>query len=348
MKTIRVNASESYDVVISGGILGKIAELCPVKGCKAALISDDRVFLLYGDIVKNALEKSGFTVAVHIFQNGERSKNIAEYTKILEFLAENQLTGSDCIFALGGGVCGDMSGFAAATYLRGIRFVQIPTTFLAAVDSSVGGKTGVNLTAGKNLVGAFHQPTFVLCDTDTFKTLEKETFLDGVSETIKCGMIRDKALFDKMSENYTDDLEEIITSCIEVKRSVVEEDEFDSGARRLLNFGHTIGHTIEKLSGFGVTHGHAVAIGMAIVTKASYKMGICGKAVYDELIKTLKNCGLPTDCEYTAEQIYQTALLDKKRRGDSITLVLPKEIGECILAEIPTDELYNFIEKGLE
>lgn len=348
MKTIKVNASKSYDVIISENILDKIGELSPIKPCKAAIISDDRVFALYGRIVEESLKKAGFLVVCHTFKNGEQSKNITEYAKILEFLAENQLTRSDCIFALGGGVCGDMSGFSAATYLRGIKFVQIPTTFLAAVDSSVGGKTGVNLTAGKNLAGAFHQPDIVLCDTKAFETLEEETFLDGVAETVKCGMIRNKALFEKMSGNYKEDLESIIADCISVKRDVVEADEFDTGERQLLNFGHTIGHTIEKLSNFKITHGHAVSIGMAIITKASYRTGICDKSVSDELIKTLKNCGLPTECEYSAEDIYKTALSDKKRMGDTITLVVPKQIGECVLYQIPTDELYNFIEKGLK
>lgn len=347
MKTIKINASKSYDVIISENILDNIGKISPVKPCKAAIIGDDRVFALYGKRVEKSLLDAGFSVVSHTFKNGEPSKNITEYAKMLEFLAENQLTRSDCIFALGGGVCGDMAGFCAATYLRGIRFIQIPTTFLAAVDSSVGGKTGVNLAAGKNLAGAFHQPELVLCDTKTFETLEKETFLDGVAETVKCGMIKNKSLFEKMSDNYMEDIETVIADAVSVKRDVVERDEFDKGERQLLNFGHTIGHTIEKLSSFKITHGHAVSIGMAIITKASYKLGLCDKSVSDELIKTLKNCGLPTECEYTADDIYKTALQDKKRMGDTITLVVPKTIGNCVLYEIPTGKLHDFIEKGL-
>lgn len=348
MKTIKVKASKAYDVVISENILDKIGELCPVKACKAAVISDDKVFGIYGKRLVEALEKSGFTIISHTFKNGERSKNITEYARILEFLAENQLTRSDCIFALGGGVCGDMSGFAAATYLRGIRFVQIPTTFLAAVDSSVGGKTGVNLQSGKNLAGAFHQPEMVLCDTKTFETLDEGVFSDGVAEAVKCGMIKSKDLFLKMGKDFKKDIESVVASCVEIKRSVVEEDEFDLGLRQLLNFGHTIGHTIEKLSNFSVTHGHAVAIGMAVITKAAYKTGVCDESVYDELIKTLKICNLPTECSFSAEEIYKTAMSDKKRTGDTITLVLPKSIGECVLEKISTADLYEFIRKGLE
>lgn len=348
MKTIKVNASKKYDVIISENILDNIASLCPISPCKAAVISDDKVFGIYGQRLISALSGAGFSVVSYTFKNGERSKNLTEYAKILEFLARNQLTRADVIFALGGGVCGDMSGFAAATYLRGIRFVQIPTTLLAAVDSSVGGKTGINLACGKNLAGAFHQPELVLCDTKTFETLDKDVFGDGVAEAIKCGMIKSEALFNKMGGGFTDDIESVVADCVEIKCSVVEEDEFDTGMRQLLNFGHTIGHTIEKLSNFSVTHGHAVAIGMAQITKASYKLGFCDECVYDKLIKTLLACGLPTECEFSAEDIYKTALSDKKRAGDTITLVIPKKVGECVLKKFSTEDLYEFIKKGLE
>lgn len=347
MKTIKVKASKSYDVTVCEGILDKIGELCGINPCKIAIISDDKVFPLYGERVKKSFVDAGFSVVCHTFKNGEQSKNITEYAKILEFLAENQLTRSDCIVALGGGVCGDMSGFSAATYLRGIKFIQVPTTFLAAVDSSVGGKTGVNLDAGKNLAGAFHQPSAVFCDIKTFESLEEEIFLDGVAETIKCGMIRDKELFEKMSGNYREDIEDIIFRCILVKRDVVEADEFDTGERQLLNFGHTVGHAIEKLSDFKISHGHAVAIGMVIITKATYLAGMCDKSVYDSLLETVKNCGLPFETKFAAEDIVKVALGDKKRTGTTITLIIPEKIGECVLYKIPTDELYNFIKKGL-
>ena len=269
-----------------------------------------------------------------------------EYTNMLEFLAENHFTRSDAVAALGGGVTGDMAGFAAASYLRGISFIQIPTTFLAAVDSSVGGKTGVNLKSGKNLAGAFHQPSLVICDTECLKTLPEETFADGVSEAVKCGMLENFEMLEKMQSEY--DVEEIIAQCVEIKRSVVCEDEHDTGMRQLLNFGHTIGHTIEKNSGYTITHGHAVSMGMAAITLAAERDGIAEKGTYEYLCSVLKKCRLPIDCPFSAEDIYSVALSDKKRNGNSITLVLPEKVGKCILYKTDTDKLLDFIKKGLE
>ncbi len=350
MKKIRIDASVKYDVVISGGSLDGLGESvsATLGKSRAALVSDDRVFSIYGERVKKSLSDAGFDVVCHVFENGEKSKNTEEYIKILEFMAENQLTRSDIAVALGGGVVGDMTGFAAATYLRGIKFVQVPTTFLAAVDSSVGGKTGVNLKNGKNLVGAFHQPSLVMCDTDTFDTLSNEIFADGVSEAIKCGMISDEELFEKMNGDFKREIEEVIAGCVGIKSEVVANDEFDTGSRQLLNFGHTIGHAIEKCSNFSITHGHAVAIGMAIITNAACKIGFCPRETYDRLVCALKKCGLPTECPYTAEELYKVALSDKKRTGDSVTVVLPKRVGECVLKKISTAELLEYIKRGLE
>lgn len=350
MKKIHINASKEYDVMISRGILDTCGELIGnvIPKCRAAVISDDKVFAFYGAAVKKSLEKSGFEAIAYTFENGEKSKNIETYTKILEFLAENRFTRTDIVIALGGGVTGDMAGFAAATYLRGIKLVQIPTTFLAAVDSSVGGKTGVNLPAGKNLVGAFHQPSLVICDTDTFGTLEEERFSDGVAEAIKCGMIRNKELFEKMSGDFKTDIEEVIAECISIKRDVVVNDELDTGERQLLNFGHTIGHAIEKCSDFKLTHGHAVAIGMVVISKAAERLGLCDDGISAAIEKTLKSCGLPASCNFSAEELYSVALSDKKRAGNSVTLVVPEKIGHCVLRKVTTEELLKYIEKGLE
>ena len=350
MKKIHINASKEYDVIISRGILkdtGKlIADILPQS--RAAIISDDKVFSLYGSTVISSLTEAGFNTVSFTFPNGEKSKNTATYIQILEFLAENRLTRTDIVIALGGGVTGDMAGFAAATYLRGVNFVQIPTTLLAAVDSSVGGKTGVNLENGKNLAGAFHQPSLVICDTDTFDTLDSETYSCGVSEAIKCGMIADKKLFEKMSGNFRENIEEIIADCVSIKRDVVNCDEFDTGTRQLLNYGHTIGHAIEKCSNFSITHGHAVAIGMAIITNAAEKKGLCETGTYQEVLKTLEKCELPTTCSYSANELYSVTLSDKKRAGNSITIVLPKTIGKCVLHKVSTDELLEYIMEGLE
>lgn len=350
MKKIHIDASTEYDVIIKSGILkdtGKlISDILPK--CKAAIISDDKVFPLYGETVAKSLEGAGFCVVSYIFKNGEMSKNSDTYIEILEFLAEEKLTRSDIIIALGGGVTGDMAGFAAATYLRGIKFVQIPTTLLAAVDSSVGGKTGINLKSGKNLAGAFHQPSLVICDTDTLSTLDSETYLDGVSEAIKCGMIKDASLLQKMNGDFKENIEDIIAACVSIKRDVVNCDEFDTGLRQLLNYGHTIGHAIEKCSNFKITHGHAVAIGMAIITNAAEKDGFCERGTYQKVIDTLTKCGLPTKCEYSAEELYNVTLSDKKRAGNTVTLVLPEKCGNCVLHKVFTEELLEYIKKGLE
>lgn len=347
MKKVHITASNEYDVIIGKGILensGKLISEILLCG-KTVIVSDDKVYSIYGETVKKSLEDSGYLVEVITFPNGERSKNIETYTKILEFLAEKNLTRSDFLVALGGGVTGDMAGFAAATYLRGIRFVQIPTTFLAAIDSSVGGKTGVNLDLGKNLVGAFHQPSLVICDTDTFKTLDKKTFADGVAEAIKYGMIKEPELLEKLAGNF--DIDEVVETCVMIKRDVVAKDEFEQGERKLLNFGHTIGHGVEKCSNYTVTHGHAVAIGMSIITKAAEELGICPKGMSQSLDELLEKCGLPAKCPYSAEELYNVALSDKKRSGGLITVVLPKVKGECILNTITVAKLRDYIEKGI-
>jgi len=349
MKKVHVNASKEYDVLIGKNLLadcGKLIKEVMSKG-KTAIISDDKVYGLYGETVKKSLEESGYSVETYTFPNGEKSKNIATYTDILEFLANVGLTRSDFIVALGGGVTGDMAGFAAASYLRGIEFVQIPTTFLAAIDSSVGGKTGVNLNAGKNLVGAFHQPSLVICDTETFKTLSEENFADGVAEAIKYGMISMPELLEKLSGDYINEIDDIVEACVSIKRDIVNEDEFEGGVRKLLNFGHTIGHGVEKCSGYGVTHGHGVAIGMSIITKATEEMGLCDKGLSQKLDTLISKCGLPTKSPYQAEELYKVALSDKKRSGDSIIVVLPKHEGECVLKKITVDELLEYIKKGI-
>ncbi len=349
MEKIHVNASKEYDVLIAENILPEIGEYISgiTAPCKAAVVADDRVFEIYGNTVIKSLKAGGFDVCAHTFKNGETSKNMTELENILDFLAENQLTRSDIVIALGGGVTGDMAGFAAAVYLRGIRFVQVPTTFLSAVDASVGGKTAVDLKSGKNLAGAFHQPSLVICDTKTFDTLDDKTFADGISEAIKCGALRDAHLFSLMKGNPRSDAAEIVSRAVTIKRDLVAEDEFDTGARQLLNYGHTVGHAIEKCSGFSITHGHAVAIGMAVITKAAEADGICEKGTYDTLCENLRANGLPTVCEYGAAELYDVILSDKKRSGYTITLVLPKKIGWCDLYKMPVSELPEFIKKGL-
>ena len=267
---------------------------------------------------------------------------------LLIFLAENNITRNDCIVALGGGVVGDLSGFAAATYLRGIDYVQVPTPLLAMVDSSVGGKTAIDLPAGKNLCGAFYQPAFVLCDTQTLSTLPEDIFRDGCSEIIKYAVLFDQALFAHLQENgIAFDRESVISRCVEMKRDVVAADEFDRGARMKLNLGHTVGHGIEAGSNFTVTHGKAVAIGMAIVARAASKSELCSVDTADAIIRLLQVFGLTVITNFPSIELADAAMHDKKRSGDTIHLIVPRAIGQCDILPIETLELKSFIEAGL-
>ena len=249
MNTVTVNASRSYEVKIGPGLLSQLGAEAATVGAKgvAVIISDSNVWSLYGSTAENSLVRAGFSVLSYVFPAGEQQKNAATYLDLLTFLATNRVTRSDCLVALGGGVVGDLTGCAAATYLRGIGYIQVPTTLLAAVDSSVGGKTAIDLEVGKNLVGAFCQPKLVLCDTDTLDTLPQNIFRDGCAEVIKYGILYDPEMFALLLKTGMDfPREKIITRCVELKRDVVAEDEFDTGCRMKLNLGHTIGHSIEN------------------------------------------------------------------------------------------------------
>ena len=344
MKTVTVAASKTYDIHIDSGLLcaiGKEAQKLG-KAQKVCIISESNVWPLYGETVKNSLESAGFSVISYVFPAGEESKNAATFLNILNCLAENKLTRTDMIVALGGGVVGDLAGFAAASYLRGIRFIQVPTTLLAAVDSSVGGKTAIDLPAGKNLAGAFWQPSLVLCDTDILSSLPMDVFRDGCAEVIKYGVLYDPVLFSHLEEKgLSFDREWVIARCVELKRAVVMEDEFDTGARMKLNLGHTIGHGVEAISQFSISHGKAVSIGMAIVTRAAQ----CKDT--NRVLSLLKKFGLPISTEYAADALYAYTLSDKKRSGHTINLIIPNAIGECAIVPTPTTHLQPFIQAGL-
>lgn len=344
MKIVTVNASKKYDIKIGSGLLPSIGEEARKlgKAAKVCIVSETNVWPLYGEIVRNSLESSGFSVVSHVFPAGEESKNGFTYLTLMNFLAENKLTRSDLIVALGGGVVGDLAGFAAATYLRGIRFIQVPTTLLAAVDSSVGGKTAIDLPAGKNLCGAFCQPSLVLCDTDTLNSLPTDIFRDGCAEVIKYGVLYDEPFFSNLEQAGPDfHREAVIARCVELKRDVVMEDEFDTGARMKLNLGHTIGHGVEARSNFQLSHGKSVAIGLAIVSRAA-KCPDSGR-----ILACLEKFGLPTTTDYPVEDIYQYTLSDKKRSGGTVNLILPRKIGHCDIVPTPVEDLKTFIEEGM-
>ena len=350
MKTIEVSASGSYQVKIGSSLLStlgvQVAGIC--RSGTAAIVSDSNVWPLYGQIATESLEKAGFRVVSFVFFAGEESKNGQTYLELLNFLASRQVTRSDCLIALGGGVVGDLTGFAAATYLRGIAYIQVPTTLLAAVDSSVGGKTAIDLPAGKNLAGAFYQPRLVLCDTDTLTTLPAEIFRDGCAEVIKYSVLYDPQLFSQLMLSGPDfDRESVIARCVELKRDVVAMDEFDNGLRQKLNLGHTVGHGIEGHSNFTVSHGRAVAMGMAIVARAAAAGGLCSRADADAIVQLLERFHLPTGTDYAAEDIYRCALSDKKRSGGKVNLIVPRAVGRCDILPTPVEELKSFIEAGL-
>ena len=351
MKTIKVTASNNYDVLVGRGLLQELGVYIKtlIKAQKIAIVSDSNVWPIYGKEAVNSLENAGFTDTISfVFPAGEESKCGETYLSLLNFLAENKLTRSDCLIALGGGVVGDMTGFVAATYLRGIDYIQVPTTVLAAVDSSVGGKTAIDLPVGKNLVGAFYQPRLVLCDIDTLHTLPTDIFRDGCAEIIKYGVLYDPQLFAHLEERGLDfDREAVISRCIELKRDVVAADEFDRGERQKLNLGHTIGHSVEANSHFTVSHGKAVAIGMSIISRASAKLGFCSTDTAAAIQSILEKFSLPTSTNDSADAIYQGTLSDKKRFGGTVNLIVPNMIGNCIIHTVTTDELKTFIEAGL-
>jgi len=349
MRVIKVTASGSYDVLIGSGILDDAGKLiADVKKSKTAVVvSDDNVFPLYGKRLEKSLKENGFEVLSFVFPAGEQQKNLDTYGDLLETMCEAHVTRKDLVVALGGGVVGDLAGFAAATYQRGIAYVQIPTTLLAAVDSSVGGKTAVDLKAGKNQAGAFHQPSLVICDIDLLDTLPEEQYLCGCAEVIKYGMIEDAAFFESLNEvPVKEQYEKVIEACVNMKADYVAQDEFDTGVRMLLNFGHTFGHAAEALSGYEILHGQGVAAGMAIITKAAEALRFCSAGTYDRLVCLLRKYGLPEKIDFPAEDVLKVVLSDKKATGNTIRLIVPEDVGRSVVKEIPVSELANWAKAG--
>lgn len=345
MKTITVKASETYNVYIERGLLRNCGDIISktVKTRRSAIITDDIVDALYGKTVTDSLEKNGFETVKFVFKNGEESKSSETLNKIYEFLCENSITRSDCIIALGGGVVGDITGFAAATFLRGLDYIQLPTTLLAQIDSSVGGKTAIDLPCGKNLVGAFKQPKCVICDSDVLSTLKRENLSDGMAEAIKYGMIRDKELFSLIAshniDNLSEILDEIVFKSVSIKRDVVENDEFDTGERMILNFGHTLGHAVESYYHYKTyTHGSAVSIGMCMITERG-----CGS----EMTETLKSCvtayELPVKADAPVSELVKLCCNDKKRTGGSISYIICEKIGKASIKKSSIKEFEEFI-----
>ncbi len=350
MRKITVNASETYDVVIGGGLAKKLGEYANSEGLgkKAVVVSDSNVAPLYANGAMQALENAGYEVYLYVFKSGEQSKCGKTYFDIMNFLAEKRISRTDTLYALGGGVTGDLTGFCAATYMRGVNYVQLPTSLLAAVDSSVGGKTAIDLDGGKNLCGAFYQPRFVLCDTKMISTLPEKYFSDGCAEIIKYAFIKDKELCNTIKSGIKNNIEDVIARCVRIKADIVKNDEHEHGERRLLNFGHTVGHAAETLSHFEMGHGEGVAVGMYTVTNALEKMKAAKSGITSELLELLKMYSLPHKAPFSAEEIFQKTAADKKCENDGIYLVTVGEIGHGRYEKIPMSRLKEIIEMGLE
>lgn len=350
MPVVTIKASSRYDVIIDRGLMQRCGELVKnvTKAEKFALITDDSVEKLFADTVTRSLEECGYTVCRFVFPHGEASKCAATLNDIYGFLAENNFTRSDAVIALGGGVTGDMSGYAAATYLRGMDFIQIPTSLLAQVDSSVGGKTAIDIPQGKNLVGAFKQPKLVICDISALDTLPREFLIDGMGEVVKYGMIKSRELFKILEahniDSIMDIMEDIVTCCVSIKRDVIEADEFDKGERMLLNFGHTLGHSIEQYYNYtGVSHGRAVAKGMEMITRLAEDKGMSVEGLTDRLMKCLENYELNIDVEPEPPELGGACMNDKKRDGGSISVIVCRDAGISSAVKMSIDEFTAFL-----
>ena len=342
MKTININtSSKNYNIYVGKDILSKIGEIISKLGFagKVLIVTDDNVAPLYLDIVEKSITDIGVKAYSLTLPSGEENKNIDSIMKIYECAASNKFNRKDMFLALGGGVVGDMTGFAAATFLRGIKYAQVPTTLLAQVDSSIGGKTGIDLSFGKNLVGAFCQPEFVVADTTTINTLTKEHIASGMAEVIKSAFIRSKDFVDLLldSSDFEKDVEEFIIRSINVKKEVVETDEFEKYERMMLNFGHTLGHSIEKLNNFtGISHGQAVAIGMYLITN-NYDVKVI-------LEKVLHKYNLGTKIDYSVAELIDAARNDKKTVDGGINIVVVDEVGKAEIKKVTFEEFYKLYE----
>ena len=353
MRELKISLGEnSYSILIEKGLISsigkKISEI--YNGKKVAVVTDKNVDKFYGDKIVSQLESTGFNVKKIVLNPGEKSKSVEVLLNTYDELLDFNVTRGDLIIALGGGVVGDLTGFAAATLLRGIPYIQIPTSLLAQIDSSIGGKVAVDLNRGKNLVGNFYHPKAVFIDPNMLKTLDKRFFYDGMAEVIKYGCIRDEQLFYNLlnyntHEELIENMEHIIYSCCNIKREIVERDEKDTGERMLLNFGHTIGHVIEKYFNFEkYTHGEAVALGMYAITKKSEEMKLTKEGTSNLIKEILTKYNLKYDIHLEdKESILNAISLDKKNKGEFMNIVLLNEIGKSFIHKIKKEKVSDFI-----
>ena len=350
MYTVSITASRPYAVHIGAGLLARSGELISAvtTARRCVLVADSNTAPLYANIVSDALTNFGFEVYPYTLPAGEENKTLPICAQLLSFFAQVGLTRTDFAIALGGGVVGDMTGFACAIYQRGIDFIQMPTTLLAACDASVGGKTAVDLPEGKNLAGAFHQPKLVICDTDTFRTLPAKIFAEGMAEVIKHALIADRQLLTALqTQDALGNMDELVRRNVEIKAAFVCADEREHGQRKLLNFGHTLGHAVERCSNYTIAHGEAVAIGMMLICRAAEKLGYSPAGTTDAVASLLERFSLPCQCPFSADELYNTATADKKRSGNHIDIVILKELAQAQTVRLTLDELRRFTEAAL-
>ena len=350
MTVIEVKTAPAYAVRIGDGLLrslgGELRSLLP-EARRLALVTDVRVAELWAAPVEESLRGAGFSVCRLTVPTGDENKDGAHWMELLNGFAAAGLTRTDAVAALGGGMVSDLAGFAAATYLRGLPFVNVPTTLLAMADAAVGGKTGINLPAGKNLCGAFAQPAAVFCDTETLQTLPPEVFTEGCGELVKTAVLCGGELFNALNAKGPDfERERVIAACVAKKAALVAEDPTDRGARKQLNLGHTLAHAVEARSGYVIPHGLAVAMGLAHITRAAKAHGICEAAAAAGIEGLLRRFGLPTEAPCALAELLPFLLRDKKRRGERLDLILPEAIGRCRVEPVATEALEEFLKAG--
>lgn len=358
MRVVEVATKRPYKVHIGCHLLSACGAIVrdAAGGSKACIVSDSNIAPLYMEIVQKSLVENGYRTSSFIFPAGERSKNVITYAALLEHLASHEMTRHDVVIALGGGVTGDLAGFAASTYMRGCKFAQMPTSMLAMVDSSIGGKTAINLSAGKNLAGAFWQPNVVIADVDCLRTLNPEIFSDGCGEIVKHAILSDDSLFSSLEDrpltldNLLSDPEftqKVIARNIEIKRNIILGDERETGRRKLLNLGHSIGHAVELSEQYKLGHGSCVAIGISLMAKASATRNWCAPDLPNRIEKILGNHGLTTRTSLSASDIVTAASHDKKRTSDHIDIVIPHAIGDCRIRSVSMDDFAHLVESSL-
>ena len=349
MKTIEVKTSRAYNVLLGKGLINNLSQLIePIcKGRKIGIITDDTVDAIYASAVAEKLKTNGYTVDKYVIPHGESSKNITTLSGILEYFASCHFTRKDIFISIGGGVIGDITGLAAALYMRGIQFIQVPTTLLSMVDASVGGKTAVDLAAGKNLIGAFWQPSMVVADTQIINDLPEDIFAEGMAEVIKSDLIANAGIVEMVKQGTVkENIDQMVASCIEMKRDVVEQDEYETnGLRKVLNMGHTVAHAIEKLSHYNISHGIAVATGLVWEASVANHLGLCSEALVKEIREAVDAYQLYYNVPFTVETMVEAMKSDKKNDDSNIDFVFPLQYGKWEERKLPQQELVTILVK---